>query len=51
MTAARTLGTRAIGVAWRYGSLDELGSAHAIARSPAELLDRVAGTRSDLPAD
>jgi phosphoglycolate phosphatase len=46
ITAARTLGTRAIGVAWGYGSLDELGPADGIARSPDQVVDLVGGTRS-----
>jgi len=36
--AARALGTRAVGVAWGYGSLDELRDAAAIVHAPDDLL-------------
>ena len=40
--AARTVGMKAVGVTWGYGSLDELSMADAICDTPDELMSTIA---------
>lgn len=47
--AARANGARAIGVLWGYGSEEELANAHAIARTPGDLVSAVGEIFRTLP--
>jgi phosphoglycolate phosphatase len=45
--AARMNGARVVGVAWGYGTAEELAAADAIAATPADLLRVLGGLRGD----